>query len=92
MPPIEHRLVLPALATEIEVAASYGSRGAENPDRQQLPKPATDLLPGRHGGQVRLGEFVLAIGPQPGFRSFPVLQPAIRVGDLFPVHDLGEVS
>ena len=83
-------MVLPPLTAEIEVAAPYGSRGAEDPDRQQLAKPATDLLPGGHGRQVRLGESVLPVGPESCFRRLPVLEPAVGIGDRLAVECFDE--
>ena len=92
IPPVEHRLVLPSLAAEIEVTAVFRRWYAEHTDRQELLQPAANPVAPGSRGEIGLSDCILPLGPEFGLWRVTVFQPTIRVSDDFAVEDIGYVS
>ena len=79
--------VAPAVDGEELVAADGGGEGGAG--LGQLGEPVAEPPPGRDGVEGGAGALVLGRGPRPHLGRGAVLEPAVRVGDLDPVEDLG---
>jgi hypothetical protein len=90
--PIEYRMVLPTVSSQIEVPAADRHRHSQHTDAQELLQTSADRTPGGDLGQIGLGERILPRGPLLSFGSSSVFQPAIRIGDGFTMQDVDDVA
>ena len=79
--------VAPPVDREQLVAADGGRQGGAG--LGELGQPVAEPPPGRDGVEGGAGALVLGGGPRPHLGRGAVLEPAVGVGDLDPVEDLG---